>query len=236
MLLLYKHKLILFHGFISDETVGLEAVTWWAQVFYNGLAVSLFLNTLKILRLLVFNRHIAMMASTLSRMWRLVAAFGLQLFIMFMAYVSPGMLLFSHTELNFSSLLSSIQTLFSMSLGMLHFRDTFGHMQDNFLSKIFFLSFVVLVIFVAMNILMAIINDAYATVVQECAYTYDRELVNHIWRKMRKWWRALGGSQIASRRKHLGKPEQYIFYTKLDSFFLFYNLMSFYTFFLFHYM
>ena len=190
---------------IAGKNIGLDDMILWTQVFHHVLAANLFLCILKMLRLLTFNRHIGVMASTMRKMVGPVMAFELILGIIFMAYTFAGVLMFSKTEQSFKSFLTGIQTLFSMSLGMVHFKGTFVQLDSSVVSQFFFLSFVTLVIFISMNILMAVINDSYAAVVDQGSYSYDKELVDHIWGKFMKWCRSLE-KMPWDQRKEKGKP------------------------------
>ena len=96
-----------------------------------------------------------------------VASFFVMFAIVFLAFAQLGNLLFGTQVTDFASFDESIFTLLRTILGDFNFHAI--QKADRLLGPVFFVSYVLFVFFILMNIFLAIINDTYSLVKTEIA-------------------------------------------------------------------
>ena len=96
-----------------------------------------------------------------------VASFFVMFAIVFLAFAQLGNLLFGTMVTDFASFDESIFTLLRTILGDFDFHAI--QKADRLLGPVFFVSYVLFVFFILMNIFLAIINDTYSLVKTEIA-------------------------------------------------------------------
>ncbi|XP_029419991.1 polycystic kidney disease 2-like 2 protein isoform X3 [Nannospalax galili] len=124
-------------------------------------------NWLELLLLLIFkfisfNKTMSQLSSTLSRCMKDIVGFAIMFFIIFFAYAQLGFLVFGSQVDDFSTFQNSIFAQFRIVLGDFNFA---GIQQANWiLGPIYFITFIFFVLFVLLNMFLAIINDTYSEV------------------------------------------------------------------------
>ena len=175
----------------SGKVVLFDELVLVTQIFDALLSLNLFISILQMLMYFNFNRHISMMASTLRGFAREMKVFQLSLIIIFFSYLCFAQLSLSSLSVEFSTIVASVEALFAMSLGILQYADIFPTHQTS-TTAIFFISFSSFVVFVIIIIIVSILNDSYATVKADPSkYSYDAELNEHMWKKVRSWWKSV---------------------------------------------
>ena len=141
--------------------VSFRQVIIWLEVENAVLGILTFFITVKLLRLIRFNEHVAVFSETLKTSARLLSSFNVVFLICFMAFLHFGVLIFGTGSEHYSSVLRATYFQFQLTLGRVKARpineladanDTFGRIFAAFL----LLSLTV----VAMNFFIAIMNDA----------------------------------------------------------------------------
>ena len=95
------------------------------QIFDALLSLNLFVSILQMLMFLNFNPHIAMMASTLRRFAHEMKFFQLSILIIFFSYLCFAQLTLRSLSAEFSTVFATVEALFAMALGILHYEDIF---------------------------------------------------------------------------------------------------------------
>lgn len=144
----------------ANPFVNFNTIALWDETYVTILAMLCFVATIKFLRLLRFNKRIALLSSTLSRSVTDLKLFMIMFGIVFMAYSQASYLIFGAFLGSYSGFLGSIQTLLALLLGDFDFGQLEG--ANAILGPIFFFTFMVFVYMYLMTMFMAILNDAYA--------------------------------------------------------------------------
>jgi len=141
--------------------VSFRQVIIWLEAENAVLGILTFIITVKLLRLIRFNEHVAVFSKTLKTSARLLSSFNVVFLICFMAFLHFGVLIFGTGSEHYSSVLRATYFQLQLTLGRVKARpineladanDTFGRIFAAFL----LLSLTV----VAMNFFIAIMNDA----------------------------------------------------------------------------
>ncbi|XP_078583733.1 polycystin-1-like protein 2 [Branchiostoma floridae x Branchiostoma japonicum] len=145
------------------------------------LSFLVFLNIMKMLRLLRFDPFLAKLMSVFRGMAVEFSAFILYFFLFFSGFAMSGFLMFGTTVTAYRAISLSYSTLFQMSLGLFDYRELFD--ENPFLGPIFFLTFMCLVYLVLMNIAVAIINSALPDVRNHDMPEEDRYFLQGLWER-----------------------------------------------------
>ena len=124
------------------------------------LALVTFTITIRLLKLFKFNRQIGQMARTLRRSQRSLISFAVVFGNSLLAFTVAGVLTFGATIQSFSSFYQSFGTVVRMTVGgSVNFPDVKLHHQ--ILGPFFLSMFVIWMIFILVNMLVAILVDFY---------------------------------------------------------------------------
>ncbi|XP_071943837.1 polycystin family receptor for egg jelly-like [Antedon mediterranea] len=132
----------------------------WEQMYYYILGFILFISTAKFLKLLRFNRRMLLLSNTISCCWLELLLFLMVFLIIFAAYASCGYLLFGSTLKDYSSYLTTLESLFATLLGKFDFLSM--QEENRVLGALFFFSFMMTIVFILMNMFLTIINEAFS--------------------------------------------------------------------------
>ena len=155
-------------------------------------AVLVFLSFIKIFKYLHLNTRMNMLNKTLVFAAPDLATFIVLFAIVFLAFAFAGYALFGANLDIYASPLVAMSTTFQILLGFV----TYGDLErvNRFWAPIYFVSYIVLVFFIMVNMFLAILNDSYAKVNEEMKD--ERDMVQKIADRM----------QILKRRKRkMGK-------------------------------
>ena len=139
-----------------------EAVTW-NHAEEAVLAMTLFIATMKLLRMIRFNPHVSIMISSLRMSRRLLLSYSVIFAIIILSYAQLGRLAFGSDMKRYSSFQGTLLSEFVMCLG--------GKMDlaeltrvNRVLGPLFGFSFLLLMSFIFINFFVAILNDSYEDV------------------------------------------------------------------------
>ena len=156
------------------SNVSFQEVIIWLEVENAVLGILTFIITAKLLRLIRFNKHVAVFSRTLKTSARLLSSFSVVLLIFFMAFLHFGVLIFGKGSAKYSSILRAVYFQLELTLGRVKARpineladanDTFGRI----FSALLLLSLTI----VSMNFFIAIMNDA---LINAKTFSYESEL------------------------------------------------------------
>ena len=137
-----------------------EAIAW-LEAENAVLGILTFIVTVKLLRLIRFNQHVAEFSKTLETSARLLSSFVVVLLIFFLAFLHFGILIFGKGSEFYSSILKAAYFQLELTLGRVKARpindlaeasDTFGRI----FAALLLLSLTILL----MNFFIAVMNDA----------------------------------------------------------------------------
>lgn len=121
-----------------------------------------FIASLKLLQILSFNPHIAVLGRTISKAGKGLLPLGLEAFIVIFAFNIFAYVVFGNKVEGMSDFITTFQTTLGMTLGNAYFMDL-SH-ADRLLGPLFFTMFVLTLQFFLLNMFMTIIMDTYSDV------------------------------------------------------------------------
>jgi len=141
-------------GELFKETKGYTCVNLQLAAYVNDvltylLAFCCFFGTIKFLRLLRFNRHIAMLSSTMAYAFKDLISFAFMFSFLFLAFLALFFLLFQSKLWTCADLVQAAQMLSQMMLLKYNVSDLIK--AGSFLGPFCFTLFMIFVVFICMN-------------------------------------------------------------------------------------
>ena len=137
----------------------LDMETFW-------LSMAIFIITLKLLRLVRFNPHICQMQQILRRSAQPILSFSFVMAIAILAFSQFGFLCFGVKLVSFSSFFKALRVVLLMSVGK-SINNAEVHLQYPVLGPLFLFLFLVFILFVLINVFVAVLVDCYAEIREE---------------------------------------------------------------------
>ncbi|XP_077863102.1 polycystin-1-like [Saccoglossus kowalevskii] len=163
-----------------------QYLAYWDELFGYMMSLVLFISTLKFLKLLRFNRRMLLLNQTIKAFWYDVLMFLVIFGIIFFAFAHFAFLIFGITLRDFSTVVLTIESLFSTLLGKFEFEDMV--MASRYLGPIFFFFYVMLVMFVLLNMFLSIINEGFSQVkARNDSMENELEIVDFMVDRFKKW-------------------------------------------------
>lgn len=142
------------------------------SVYFNSL--NAFLCWFKLVRYLSYIPRFALVTGTLVKSARGVSGFAVVFCVVFYGFAAAHMMTFGGRVHGYRNLTSSVYTLLKSLLGEFNL-DEMTRAQW-FMGPLFFVLFIALAVFVVLNVLIAIISDAYAEQSAELKESVDTEM------------------------------------------------------------
>ncbi|XP_037884726.1 polycystin-2 [Glossina fuscipes] len=163
----------------------IDNLCYWNTIYIDAMGISVFLIWIKIFKFIGFNKTMLQFSTTLGRCSKDLFGFAVMFFIVFLAYAQLGLLLFGASHPDFRDFGTSVITLMRMFLG--DFEYQLIEEANYFLGPIYFITYVLLVFFILLNMFLAIVNDTYAAVKLEITegHTNLGDYVIHLWGNFR---------------------------------------------------
>ncbi|KAL1789532.1 polycystin-2 [Sigmodon hispidus] len=155
--------------FLEDQSTfpNFEHVAYWQTQFNNIAAVMVFLVWIKLFKFINFNRTMSQLSTTMSRCAKDLFGFTIMFFIIFLAYAQLAYLVFGTQVDDFSTFQECIFTQFRIILGDINFAEI--EEANRVLGPLYFTTFVFFMVFILLNMFLAIINDTYSEVKSDLA-------------------------------------------------------------------
>ncbi|XP_002015054.2 polycystic kidney disease 2-like 1 protein [Drosophila persimilis] len=164
------------HGFLC-----IDYLCFWNNLYVDMMALLAFLVWIKIFKFISFNKTLVQFTTTLRRCYKDLAGFSLMFGIVFLAYAQLGLLLFGTKHPDFDTFTTSILTMVRMILG--DFQYKLIEQANRVLGPIYFLTYILLMFFILLNMFLAIIMETYNSVKSEIT-TGRSHLGSYIYRKI----------------------------------------------------
>nr|XP_014097996.2 polycystic kidney disease 2-like 2 protein [Bactrocera oleae] len=165
-----------------NDYLQLDKLCFWNLTYRAIFAICAFLVCMKILKFISFNKTMRQFNATVSTCFRDLLGFSVMFGIVFLAYAQMGLLLFGNVHHDFRNFKESLLTMIRMILGDFDYDGI--EAANRVLGPIYFLTYIVLVFFILLNMFLAIINDTYSSVKSDIKggrnylSTYLRKLLN----------------------------------------------------------
>ncbi|CAL8108414.1 unnamed protein product [Calicophoron daubneyi] len=148
-----------------------QFLAYWNEALVYLTACICFFATLKMIRLLRFNKHIGLFGSVMSYAWRDMRYFFLVFGTVFLAFVIVFYLLYSATLKDFRSFLASMETSLQIILGKFDF--TAMYEREMILGPLMFATFTLVIIFVMVSMFVAILDESFQKVMEDVSLQSD---------------------------------------------------------------
>ena len=145
------------------ETFSPDYLLKWSSQEIGWLAATIFILTLKLLRLIRFNKHICQMQGTMKRSARPLISFVFVFGIGIMAFTYFACIAFGSQASTFSSLFNSVKTNLLMSIGkQVDYVEIY--LMNSQVDLIFFSLYFLFTICILISIFVAVIADSYTEI------------------------------------------------------------------------
>ena len=122
-------------------------------------SLAVFFSILKFLRLLRFNKRVALVTQTIKMSVSPLLSFFLMFFVIFLAYAQFAFIIFGIDSDSYASFPKTLSSMLSLTLGSFDFQEM--RSINRFLGPAFFFSYVLVMFFVLMNVFISILSDAF---------------------------------------------------------------------------
>lgn len=154
--------------------IQLQLTTYWNDALGNCLAFCACLGTIKFLKLLRFNKRIAMFIMAMKTIVKELVSFMLLFMIVYLAFVQLMFLTLNEATIGFSTFVKAMETCFAIILGNFQVAPILE--ANSILGPLYFAVYNIAIIFILLNIFLTIVNDAFAKVRAEVGNSEKDEL------------------------------------------------------------
>lgn len=162
-----------------------QEVSHWSELYSYAVGLLVFFTIIKLIKLLRFNKKMSLLAETLRHCGRKLAVFSIIFMIVFFSFVQFFHIILMQDMIEFNTFLRAWETSFAMMLGRFDFREM---TQSNPLSPIFFILFMVVNMFILLNMLLSIIIESFSTVKNDASkQSNEHEIVDFILNRFKEW-------------------------------------------------
>ncbi|XP_060666102.1 uncharacterized protein LOC132798308 [Drosophila nasuta] len=176
-----KVKSLISWAKTRENYQSLDTLCFWNTIYVDMMAILAFLVWIKIFKFISFNKTLVQFTTTLKRCAKDLAGFSLMFGIVFLAYAQLGLLLFGTKHPDFRNFITSVLTMIRMILG--DFQYNLIEQANRVLGPIYFLTYILLVFFILLNMFLAIIMETYNTVKSEITQGRS-QLGSYVYKKL----------------------------------------------------
>ena len=185
--MLTKEALEMFIETKGNGYVRMDSAAFIDNFFLFTTGLLVFFSTLKLIKLLRFNKRMNVLSETMAICWDELKIFLIVFAIIFFAFASLFLFMFSNTLREFSGILPALQTCFKMMLGKFDFQ---AMQRANAFSPVLFFVFSVMNSMVLINIMLTIILQAFAIVKGGYGIHENRlNMIDFVWSQFKQFIR-----------------------------------------------
>ena len=161
-----------------DKFISFDYIIFLDDAYLGVLGFSVFCAFLKFLKLLRFNRRMSLLVQTIKVSSRPLISFFFMFMLFFMAYTHAAFLVFGPVNEDYATFITAAETMLSMTLGGF---DFIGLQNSNRLvGPIFFISYMVFIFLILVNVFLSIVNDSFAEVANDvCNQPNEHEVLDY---------------------------------------------------------
>ncbi|XP_048576191.1 uncharacterized protein LOC5508455 [Nematostella vectensis] len=142
-----------------DRFVSFQYVAFLDEWVTATCSLAVFFSFLKFLRLLRFNRKMALLSSTLKAAAKPLFYFFVYFSVIFFAYAQFGFVVFGISMDSYASFQGTMASLMGLTLGDFDFDEL--KQANRLFGPMFFFSYVLVVLFILMNVFLSIIVETF---------------------------------------------------------------------------
>ena len=169
-----------------DSYVNFDAAALSDQFYGYTLACLVFILFIKFLKLLRFNKKMSLMFKTVAHASKDTKYFSFSFFIITAAFAHFAHLIFMSYIFEYSSMVYTLESLFSMMLGSIHYHSLI--VAAPILGKWFFAAYFTFMTFILLNMFICIINESF-DIIQEALHEKKNkyELIDFLTQRIRSF-------------------------------------------------
>ena len=177
--MLTKEALEEFNRTSGNGYVRMDSAAFIDTIFLFTTGLIVFFSTLKLIKLLQFNRRMNVLSETIAICWDELKIFLIAFAIIFFAFGCLFLFMFSSTLEDFASIIPALQTCFKMMLGKFDFQ---AMQRANAFSPVLFFVFSVMNSMILINIMLTIILQAFNLVKTDINAKENRlNVIDFVW-------------------------------------------------------
>lgn len=159
---------------------------YWDEMYTLSIAILVTFATIKLNKLLRFNKRMSLLSSTLKNAAFSLMMFGLIFGILFLAFTLIGTVVFGTAVRGYRKSGSAFTSLLSLMLGKTSFLEM--NEANRVLGPVYFFCFMFLVSMVLINLFLSIIIDSYHEVKRDLEkQNNEYEIVDFIIERFKMW-------------------------------------------------
>ncbi|XP_034658113.1 polycystic kidney disease 2-like 2 protein [Drosophila subobscura] len=178
----FEVKSIISMAQVSQGYLSLDVLCLCNTIYGKMMAVLDCLVWIKIFKFITFNKSLFQFTATVQRSSRDLPGFSLIFGIVCMTYAQVGLLLFGTEHPDFRNHLTSFFTMIRMILG--DFQYKLMGQANRILGPIFFVSYIVIVVFILLNMVIAMLIGTYKTVKSDDVARERSILGSYVYKKL----------------------------------------------------
>eukprot|EP00058_Branchiostoma_floridae_P020618 XP_002606108.1 hypothetical protein BRAFLDRAFT_88018 [Branchiostoma floridae] len=170
----YFYKMVVTNSLLDDLArtngrdktyVNLQYVSGWNQLYEYLVSCLVYATTLKLFRLLRFNRRMSLLSATIRHSSKELTGFATIIGVLFMSFSMLGYLVLGIHLKDFSSFVDTLETLVGTTMGYFEVDEIIA--AKPFMGTILFVSFSVSMAFVILNVFVGILTTSFEEVRKE---------------------------------------------------------------------
>lgn len=181
---MYLYKIYSLHTLLnriaknSIQYTNMSSLTGWNNTLAVFLSLCTFIATIKLIRLLRFNKKLSYLTTTIKNCSKDLVPFMVVFLVMWLAYVQLMYIFYYEKTAGFGSFTRSMVTNFLIILGKFNLDPL---IESNYTaSAIIFSSYNILIVMIMINFLITIISDNFALARIEAQKIKEVSLVSHL--------------------------------------------------------
>ncbi|XP_067929649.1 uncharacterized protein [Watersipora subatra] len=180
----------------GDAYMKFQLMGHWTEMYHFIAGLLVFFTVLKLIKLLRFNKKMSLLAETLRHCGLQLSQFSVIFGIIFLAFVQFFHLILICDMDEFATFIKSWETCFAMMLGRFEFKEM---TRSNKYSPIFFIVFMIVNLFILLNMALSIIIESFTVVKNDAdKQRNEYEIVEYIFNRFKNW-AGLGSSSDAAK-------------------------------------
>ncbi|XP_061167318.1 uncharacterized protein LOC133176177 [Saccostrea echinata] len=184
----------------EDRFVNFNHIVIWDQTYNVVVAVLVFTATLRIIRIMGYNKKFTEIISVITGAANELISFGIVFAIIYSGFVICGYLLFGRNLMEYRSMFQALTTLTNALIG----KNSLQRMSlaSRYFAQVYYFTYILFVIFTLITVFAAILNTSISNVRQETARMGD---IYGIFDMLKKSLRDILG--VVIKEKHFEEPQ-----------------------------
>ena len=163
----------------SHKFVNFHYVATWDNLFIHIFAFLVFFGTIKLIRLLRFNRTIAILSITLRSAAKEILMFLIVFSIIFLSFAQFAFLIYGNTIDSYNTFIKTLESQFNMMIGRFYAKIMYSSLRD--VSPLYFFCYTFLVSWVLINMFLTLIIKSFEKVKLCCnQINQDLEMADYM--------------------------------------------------------